>query len=106
MYKRIVLLQSTDEGAVAELLQELHAFPGKILGLKEVEIITDKGDRSKGFNQGFILTFEDESVLPSWRDHPLHAEFRPRLRELCQILIFDYEPSARFGKKEKSDAEI
>lgn len=90
MYKRIVLLKSPDAPAVSTLLQELHGFPGRVPGLVAVEVIADSGDRSLGYDQGFILTFTDESMLPSWREHPLHAGFRPRLRALCQMLIFDY----------------
>ncbi|MFD2641891.1 Dabb family protein [Pseudomonas japonica] len=90
MYKRIVLLKSSDAAALSTLLRELHDFPAHVPGLVSVEIIADSGDRSLGYDQGFILTFTDASVLPDWREHPLHAAFRPRLRALCEMLIFDY----------------
>ena len=96
MLKRIVLLKTQDPAALSALLQELHGFPGRGPGLVSVEVIFDSGDRSLGFDQGLILTFTDDSVLPGWREHPLHAAFRPRLRALTEMLIFDYphtEPS-------------
>lgn len=106
MFKRIVLLKSPDAAAVSTLLQELHAFPGQVPGLVAVEVIADSGERSLGFDQGFILTFTDESLLPGWREHPLHAGFRPRLRALCQMLIFDYPHPAPAHQKEDHYAYV
>lgn len=95
MFKRIVLLKSPDAAAVSTLLQELHAFPGQVPGLVAVEVIADSGERSLGFDQGFILTFTDESVLPGWREHPLHAGFRPRLRVVPDVDFRLPAPCAR-----------
>ncbi|TFY86701.1 Dabb family protein [Pseudomonas kairouanensis] len=100
MYKRIVLLKTHDKAALSTLLEELHGFPGQIPGLVSVQVIADAGDRSLGFDLGFILTFTDESVLPGWRAHPLHVGFRPRLRALSQILIFDYPQTAPLPQEE------
>lgn len=104
MYKRIVLLKSHDTTALSALLQELHGFPGRVPGLVSVQVIADSGDRSLGFDQGFILTFTDESVLPGWREHPLHAAFRPRLRALSQMLIFDYPHTTPLQQEEGQHA--
>ena len=64
MYKRIILLKSPDTAPLSVLLQELHGFPRRIPGQVSVEVIADSGDRSLGFDQGFILTYTDESVPP------------------------------------------
>ncbi|AXO69147.1 MULTISPECIES: Dabb family protein [Klebsiella] len=106
MYKRIVLLKSPDTAALSVLLQELHGFPGHVPGLVSVEVIADSGHRSLGFDQGFILTFIDESVLPDWREHPLHAAFRPRLRALSQMLIFDYPHTTTLLQEEGRHANV
>ncbi|MCS5937971.1 Dabb family protein [Klebsiella variicola subsp. variicola] len=88
MYKRIVLLKSPDTAALSVLLQELHGFPGHVPGLVSVEVIADSGHRSLGFDQGFILTFIDESVLPDWREHPLTRRVSPKVT--CVVSNADF----------------
>ena len=105
MYKRIILLKSPDTAPLSVLLQELHGFPRRIPGQVSVEVIADSGDRSLGFDQGFILTYTAGAAPPPrLASPPLHAAFRPRLRAQSQMLIFDYPHTAPLQQEEAHHA--
>ena len=76
----------------ANVKKELEALTGKIDGLIEMHIITDKLPSSSGDLMMDSL-FESEDALKAYQKHPLHQHVantfvRPNM---CQRLSLDYE---------------
>ena len=75
----------------AEIKASLEGLVGKIDGLIEMKILTDKFDSSSG-DVMMDSTFENNDALKNYQSHPLHKEIangivRPAVSER---LSFDY----------------
>ena len=79
-------------GQAAEIKAALEGLVGKIDGLLEMHILTERSDCSAG-DVMMDSTFADLAALQGYQKHPLHVEIangivRPAM---CQRLSFDYE---------------
>lgn len=97
MVKHMIIWKIKDEcedkdTVKANVKKELEALAGKIDGLVEMHIITDKLPSSSGDLMMDSL-FESEDALKAYQKHPLHQHVantyvRPNM---CQRLSLDYE---------------
>lgn len=97
MVKHIIIWKIKDECENKELVKdtvkkELEGLEGKIDGLLEMHIITDKLSSSSGDLMMDSL-FESEEALKAYQKHPSHqyvanSFVRPNM---CQRLSLDYE---------------
>ena len=97
MVKHMIIWKIKDECedkdvVKANVKKELEALTGKIDGLIEMHIITDKLPSASGDLMMDSL-FESEGALKAYQKHPLHQHVantfvRPNM---CQRLSLDYE---------------
>lgn len=97
MVKHMIIWKIKDEcedkdAVKANVKRELETLTGKIDGLVEMQIITEKLPSSSGDLMMNSL-FESEDALKAYQKHPLHQHVantyvRPNM---CQRLSLDYE---------------
>lgn len=97
MVKHMIIWKMKDEVAdkaakAAEIKGALEGLVGRIDGLLEMHILTERYDCSAG-DVMMDSTFSDLAALQGYQKHPLHVEIangivRPAM---CQRLSFDYE---------------
>lgn len=97
MVKHMIIWKIKDEcedreAVKANVKRELEALTGRIEGLVEMRIITQKLPSSSGDLMMDSL-FESEQALKEYQKHPLHQHVantfvRPNM---CQRLSLDYE---------------
>ncbi|MBR6728016.1 MAG: Dabb family protein [Clostridia bacterium] len=97
MVKHMIIWKMKDEvvdktAKAAEIKAALEGLVGRIDGLLEMHILTERFDCSAG-DVMMDSTFADLAALQGYQKHPLHVEIangivRPAM---CQRLSFDYE---------------
>ena len=97
MVKHMIIWKLKDEiqdkqSIANKIKNALEGLNGKIEGLKEMKILTDKFSSSAG-DIMMDSTFKDEDALIYYQNHPLHKEIANNLvRPSVQTrLSFDYQ---------------
>ena len=97
MVKHMIIWKMKDEVAdkkstAAEIKAALEGLVGKIEGLVEMHILTERYPSSAG-DIMMDSTFADYGALEAYQKHPLHVAVADGLVRpaMCQRLSFDYE---------------
>ncbi len=98
MIEHIVLFRFKDEitdSTKQTIVQELLKLKDKVPSILSITAGKNFTDRSKGFEYGLVVRFEDRQGLDAYQVHPdhqkvIHELIRPALAD---ILAVDYEVS-------------
>ncbi|AFC33208.1 Stress responsive alpha-beta barrel domain-containing protein [Paenibacillus mucilaginosus 3016] len=76
------------------LLEQLHAFKGRIPGIVEVTAgvnMTEEKDNIHDYTLGLRVTFDSLEALRAYGPHPVHQEFVRSLDGILKnVVVIDY----------------
>lgn len=96
MIEHVVLFkfndQTTDEQK-NEAIQKLTSLKNKIPGIVDLQAGVNFSDRSKGYELGLNVRFEDQEALEQYGPHEEHQKVVSYLKEIgmSDILALDFE---------------
>ena len=97
MVKHMIIWKLRDDIAdkretAARIKEALEGLVGKIEGLTQMHILTERYDCSAG-DVMMDSTFKDKAALEAYQKHPLHVEIANGLVRpaVAERLSFDYE---------------
>lgn len=91
MIRHVVLIKTERFLEVEGILRNLLSFVGRVPGLRDVETGRDMTGLAKGYDRGFIMTFDGPEGLAAWDHHPDHIPVRSALMAISEMIVFDYE---------------
>lgn len=96
MVEHIVLLkfsQETTKEQMDEAFRKTFALKEVIPGIVDIQQGYNFSNRSKGFEVGLTVRFEDRTCLENYGPHPAHLEIFAFLKEigLEDLVVVDFE---------------
>ncbi|WP_406205519.1 Dabb family protein [Kitasatospora sp. NBC_01560] len=91
MLRHIVLIKTDCPHEVDRLVAAVPGFIGRVPGLLQVEVGRDRTGLTRGYDRGFVMTFDGPDGLAAWDVHPDHDPIRSALMAVSEMIVFDYE---------------
>ncbi|WP_078428642.1 Dabb family protein [Alkalihalobacterium alkalinitrilicum] len=85
--------ENTTSEQKAEIIKRAKTLKDDIPGIVSLAVGTNFSERSKGFELGLTVRFENREALEVYGPHPKHQELVSYLKEvgLTDILVLDFE---------------
>jgi hypothetical protein len=83
---------ASDDRAFSALDRALAALPSKIAGIVDYRFGVNASPEGmdRGYDHGFVMTFESEAARDAYLPHPEHREIHPLVDAVAaEVLVFD-----------------